>query len=141
MVNEVVDGFAALTMAAMNSRYKTMTRLMDEMGADPQIRTRQSLLTYAIFDYDKTPEADSMITRLIGMVDINDGGYDSEWQIPPIVAACYKKHLNILKMLIREGDILDVNKMNIALIVAACNGLTVGLKLLLKTNCCGFNIR
>ena len=112
IVNEVVDGDMALTMAAYNSRYKTMTWLMDEMGADPQIRTSQSLLTNAIYYYDKTPEADSMITRLIGMVDINDGGYDSKWQVSPIGTACMKKHLNILEMLLGQGDIVDVNKIS-----------------------------
>ena len=145
MVNEVVDGNTALTFAAVHNRYKTMTWLMDEMEADPQIRTSQSLLTIAIFGYDKTPEADSMIRRLIGMVDINDCGYDSEWQAPPIVAACNEKHLNILKMLLGQGDILDVNKMSYAgdtaLIVATNNGWTVGVKLLLKTNRCDLNFR
>ena len=145
MVNEVVDGDTALTMAAYNSRNKTMTWLIDEMGADPQIRTNQSLLTIAIFGYDKTPEAESMITRLIGMVDINDGGYYSEWEVPPNVAVCYEKDLNILKMLLGQGDILDIDKMSFrgdtALMVAAYHGWTAGVKLLLKTNRCDLNIR
>ena len=145
IVNEVVDGDTALTRAIDKKRYKTMTWLMDEMGADPQIRTSQSLLTKRILRYDKTPEADSMITRLIGMVDINDGGYGSEWQVLPISMACYNKHLNILKMLLGQGDILDIDKMSFrgdtALIVAAYHGWTAGVKLLLKTNRCDLNIR
>ena len=148
MVNEVLDGDTALIFAAVHNRYKTMTRLMDEMGADPQIRNRQSLLTTAIFEYNKTPEADSMIRRLIEIVDINDGGYESEWQAPPIVVVCIGKHLNILKMLLGQGDILDVNKMSssgdtalTALRLAAYYGWTAGVNLLLKTNRCDLNIR
>ena len=79
------------------------------------------------------------------MVDINDGGYDNQRQVPPIAAVCDKKHLNILNMLLGQGNIINVNKIscsgNTALILATHLGWTAGMKLLLKTNRCDLNIR